>query len=283
MHKIIFPSEFGPLADKAEATVAHLGKTLNAQIELMHAIPKQTAVRILFGGDPEIRKYEANEQLQSEAKRLHDQYSLEVTTMVGVGRPDHAIIQAAGETEASLLIFGTKGREGIRASVFGSPVKNVVENSPCPCLTIREKPSSIGYSNLLVVLDPEESASAHLDWSILIAKSQQAEIQLLAHYNDKKFSWEDCDKVLDSAEKKARAAGIEGVKRIDLPWGANPAKDIFIAAQELNTDLIAIMDSHWNEDLKSITVIDSLTAEIVEMSQLPVLTARPAHIGPLEA
>ena len=281
MKKIMFPSEFGPLADKAEGTVVILGKSLDAEIELMHAIPKQTRVRILFGGDPEIRKFEANTQLESEAKRLHEKYSLEVTTLVGVGRPDHAIIQAAGETEASLIVFGTKGREGIRASVFGSPVKNVVENSPCPCLTIREKPPKDGFQNLLVVLDPEESATAHLDWAITIAGSQKAAVQLLAHYNDKKFSVDDCDKILDSAEKKAREAGIEDVRRIDLPWGANPAKDIFIAAQELDTDLIAIMDSHWNEELKSVSVIDSLTAEIVEMSQLPVLTARPVHKSPL--
>lgn len=282
MKKILFPSEFGPLAQKAEPAVAQLGKSIEAEVLLMHAIPRQSKVRLLFGGDPEMLKLEANEQLESEASRLREGAGIQVNTMVGLGRPDEAILEAATESGADLIMFGTKGREGLRASIFGSPVKNVVEKAPCPCLTFRETPGKDLFSNLLVVLDPEEPSLLHLEWAALIAASQKAEIQLLSHYNGNKFTWEDCAKLMDLAEQKAKDKGVQEVKRIDLPWGSNPVQDIFIAAKELQTDLIVLLDSQWNEEVKANSVIESLTTEIVEMSDLPVLTARSSHRSPFE-
>ncbi|HEY6050198.1 MAG TPA: universal stress protein [Thermoanaerobaculia bacterium] len=56
---------------------------------------------------------------------------------VEAGNADEAVIQAAKDLEADLIVMGTHGRTGISRVFLGSVASRVVATAPCPVLTVR--------------------------------------------------------------------------------------------------------------------------------------------------
>ena len=58
--------------------------------------------------------------------------------LVVYGDPRDAILEAAANVHAGLIVMGTHGRRGVSRFVIGSVAENVVRRAPCPVLTIRD-------------------------------------------------------------------------------------------------------------------------------------------------
>ena len=53
------------------------------------------------------------------------------------GDPATAIVEAAEETGADLVVMGTSGRTGLTRLLMGSVAEEVLRHAPCPVLTVR--------------------------------------------------------------------------------------------------------------------------------------------------
>ena len=82
---------------------------------------------------------------EQEGKRLlagfRGRLSLPTSTLefVEVGEPAAAIVKAAKDWPANMIVIGSHGRHGARRALLGSVAEIVMRDAPCPVLVIRAK------------------------------------------------------------------------------------------------------------------------------------------------
>jgi nucleotide-binding universal stress UspA family protein len=72
--------------------------------------------------------------LTSVASKIVD---VPVETQVLLGTPGAAIVTAARDSNADLIVMGTHGRTGISRLLLGSVAEYVLRHAQCPVLTIK--------------------------------------------------------------------------------------------------------------------------------------------------
>jgi acetoin utilization protein AcuB len=129
---------------------------------------------------PEIVHEPAGTKLYAEVNRAQEAYArrkmaeLERKELVGIkhqllvvlGDPAQAILKAARQVEADLIVMATHGRHGLLYLFLGSVVESVLRRAPCPVLAIRT--ASSGRDPVVadwmthnpVTANPEERLSA---------------------------------------------------------------------------------------------------------------------------
>jgi nucleotide-binding universal stress UspA family protein len=80
----------------------------------------------------------ANQAVQTLTQAAAQQdFTLE--TLIPLGRPDEAIVNAALFKEASLIIVGSHGRTGLKRLLMGSVAERVIGHAKCPVLVVKKK------------------------------------------------------------------------------------------------------------------------------------------------
>jgi nucleotide-binding universal stress UspA family protein len=59
--------------------------------------------------------------------------------LIGAGPPGTAILQAARDWSADLVVLGSHGREGLERALFGSIAEEVARQAPCPVLVVPQQ------------------------------------------------------------------------------------------------------------------------------------------------
>jgi nucleotide-binding universal stress UspA family protein len=143
IRNILVPTDFSQDAELAVVTAHHLlaGLEQDAKLILLHAFnlpieytaygPIPTSISYLqdAGLEAERRLYDMAEQLRREG--------LTVETVAREGDPAHVIAEEAQARGADLIAMGTRGHTGLRHLFLGSTAERVVEQAPCPVMTIR--------------------------------------------------------------------------------------------------------------------------------------------------
>ena len=60
--------------------------------------------------------------------------------IVREGEPASAIVTAAQDYGADLIVLGTSGRGRLAEFVLGSTTEDVIRRAPCPVMVVRERP-----------------------------------------------------------------------------------------------------------------------------------------------
>ena len=71
-------------------------------------------------------------RLKDEAKGVN------LETLTPLGQPEEAIIAAAQDKKAHLIVLGTHGRTGLKRLLMGSVAERVIGQAPCPVLVVKE-------------------------------------------------------------------------------------------------------------------------------------------------
>lgn len=274
--KILFPTEFGPLGEKAEANAVNLAKLYDAELVLMHAIHIPGGLSKLFSqvNEDDLRK-KAVAELEAYGKQLDPSGELDKTTLVRVEDPEVAIVKAAQETAAGIIIFGTKGGSGLRDTMLGSAVNAVIRHAPCPVLTIRNKPEYAGFKRILVPIDLAQEAVEKVDWGIKLAKLFGAELHL---YSVVTGSADDLLKLESRIKKSIDYARSQGIESVDakLDSSTEGIADATLAyADKIDADLICIMTQQESETGLKTTLLGSVADRLVNISQRAVISIRP--------
>jgi nucleotide-binding universal stress UspA family protein len=80
----------------------------------------------------------ANQAVQTLTQAAAQQ-GLTLETLVPLGRPDEAIVNAALFKEASLIIVGSHGRTGLKRLLMGSVAERVIGHAKCPVLVVKKR------------------------------------------------------------------------------------------------------------------------------------------------
>jgi universal stress protein A len=136
---ILCPMQF----DDPELIAFHVAKQLAQQngagLCLMHVVPIVPAI-----GEPAVattvharEEEKAKQELQQTANQHLAGVKYQILTNVaGPNETAHAVIRAAKEVDADLIVMKTHARHGLAHLILGSVAEQVVRESPCAVLTL---------------------------------------------------------------------------------------------------------------------------------------------------
>jgi universal stress protein A len=146
--RILVPTDFSEPADAALAYAKSLAQASEASLHVLHVI--EDPLSPMAGVDgmgqlpadlPETVRREAEGTLASRfgpADRERTRGTVEIRMGSLAAR---AIVDAANEQGADLIVMGTHGRTGLAHLVLGSVAERVVRTAHCPVLTMRRAPA----------------------------------------------------------------------------------------------------------------------------------------------
>ncbi len=124
--KVLCPIDFDRIALAAVELAAKIAKQNDAAMCLLHVSPDSA---------PETARA-AHDQLRGVA-RSWTEGKLRYEMMVKSGAPADAILRAAEESGADLIVMATHGRTGEKLARLGSVTDQIVRRASCPVVTVR--------------------------------------------------------------------------------------------------------------------------------------------------
>ena len=139
--RILWPTDFSPVAKAALPYAADLAADSGAQLVLLHvlALPSMYVPEVSGAVWMEIQRKgraAAMDELRRLAKQL-DRAKVRTHAVLAQGVAFDQILRVAKRLRCDLIVIATHGRTGLRHVLMGSVAENVVRRAPCPVLTVR--------------------------------------------------------------------------------------------------------------------------------------------------
>jgi nucleotide-binding universal stress UspA family protein len=135
---ILHPTDFSEAAERALEVAHSLARDHNARLVLL-AVPPLPPPPHKYPFPPGQTEYAS--VVRGVRQRVHALAAgivdVPVEHAVHVGLPGPAILAAAREHHADLIVMGTHGRTGLTRLLMGSVAEYVMRHAPCPVLAIR--------------------------------------------------------------------------------------------------------------------------------------------------
>lgn len=136
---ILCPVQFDDPQLIAVGLASQVARDLGATVYLLHVVPIIPAI-----GEPDTgvtahshAEDEARQKLQGiAAERLAGLKSEIITRVAGPGETAKAVLEAAGDIDADLIVLKTHGRHGLAHVIMGSVAEQVVRRAHCAVLTL---------------------------------------------------------------------------------------------------------------------------------------------------
>ena len=154
--KIVACVDFSETSDRAIEHALHMAKEDGAALELLHVVsPLQGLVGMeyLF---PRVARGEAathvKPDVEAEVRKRLDRFASEArgveikTTIVENSSIGNGVIRQLNDSNADLVVLGTRGRTGMKQLLLGTVAEKVVHDSPCSVFAI--KPHGFSYHHI---------------------------------------------------------------------------------------------------------------------------------------
>jgi len=138
---ILAAVDFSPHTETVVDAAVTFAKRFGAKIRLVHAydipIPLMSPYEVAI---PEPYLEETRRIAAEKLAKLVDRVAgqgVAVDSILTEVPAASAIVRAAEETKADLIVIGTRGHTGIKHLLLGSVAERTVRHAPCPVLTVR--------------------------------------------------------------------------------------------------------------------------------------------------
>ncbi|MDZ7361319.1 MAG: universal stress protein [candidate division KSB1 bacterium] len=148
LSKILVPTDFSAVGNRAVEFAVNLAKANRAKLILMTALddlPLTEEEMMMLRVSVDKVKAGNQKQIDVALRKLKKligpavQKKLRVQFMVRDGKPFMEIIRAAAETGADLIVMSSHGHNRLAEILLGSTTDRVVQKAPCSVLVVREK------------------------------------------------------------------------------------------------------------------------------------------------
>lgn len=143
---VIVPLDGSPLSETAVPMAAAMSRATGARIVFIRAVAQltsQTAAGFTTASEAEYGMELEKERLGGQGHRYLQGFvedargqGLTAEAQVYAGRPEHRIVELAGESPGSLVVMTTRGRSGLQRWVLGSVTDKVVRSSGQPVFVL---------------------------------------------------------------------------------------------------------------------------------------------------
>ena len=201
-------------------------------------------------------------------------------TQVVQDSPSRAILSAAKNGRADLIIMGTHGRSGLRRTILGSVTENVLRGSELPVLTVTPRlmdaKRDTRFDRILCPVNFTRVARVALDHASAIAEAFDAELTVM--YVVEGIEGTKLGEV-ETAFRQWIDPKIANRCRFTsmVVRDGDPAERVLAIAGSTTTDLIVIGAQH--RFFSDTTVVGTTSERITRFARCPVLTiARKAEV-----
>jgi nucleotide-binding universal stress UspA family protein len=274
---IIVPVDFGEQSLIALNQTFNLAKLTHSEIVLLNVIDEDflsTLQNRIFSNNDMETKYRADlkAKLDELASKTSRESGIQVKTMIRSGKIYEEIVQAARETNAALIIMGTMGPVGLKKRIMGSNASRVVREAECPVITIKGKHHRSGCRNILLPLDLTKETKEKVDNAIELAMLFGSVIHIVTIVeSDDEFIMNRLTRQMNQVREIIEESGVSCTS--EFVKGGDVAEEVVAIAKKVDADLIMIMTQQ--EVGFTDLFISSAAQEIINLSDIPVLSIRP--------
>lgn len=145
LKRVLVATDGSRYSDAAAMQAIGIAKRCGAELTVISVVPSETISPL------DIVHSEMQRELISEKERkaaecnvrniqdVAEKNGVNVKGFVRAGKPYEAIISAADERKADLIVVGSHGRTGIEKLLMGSVTERVIVLSPCAVLVVKAK------------------------------------------------------------------------------------------------------------------------------------------------
>jgi len=141
IRRIMYATDFSPASLVALPRALDLARLTGAELTIVHVLTAPRALYIEGGYVPQEiwdrSRADAERELDRLIARAVDAGVRATASPLDGENPADAIVRAAADRKADVLVLGTHGRGGVARLVLGSVATRVVATAPCPVLTVR--------------------------------------------------------------------------------------------------------------------------------------------------
>ena len=141
--KVLVAVDFSDYSDEAVQVAGELARCLGADLLALNVLHQRIVDELKFiQGTTELVQcdQEVAKRVAARRERLVDlliKHGLKAHTLVEVGVPWEAILDAAAREEAAYIVMGTKGRGDFSRTLLGSNADKVYRHSPVTVVSVR--------------------------------------------------------------------------------------------------------------------------------------------------
>jgi len=143
-HRILVATDFSPASTPALEQSVKMAKRDEALLLIAHAYQEpglaelsHAPARVHEEWDQELR--EGVERKLRPLVEYARKAGIEARALILTGFADEAIIEAARQEGADLIVMGTHGRRGASRLFLGSVASRVISTASCPVMTVRSE------------------------------------------------------------------------------------------------------------------------------------------------
>lgn len=187
--KIVIPTDFSLLSDKALDAGIQLAMKLNAEVDIIHTIEINhvweevadfSKVEGMISGDysyMHVAEKIAQKKLDA-IQEIFEMNKIKVNTIILNGKPHHRIVEYVKENKVDLLLMATHGADGLKEVFIGSNAQRIIRNSTCPVLTVKEE-DNVDFSSIVFASDFVEDEAEVLQYIKTFSNYFNAKVVLL--------------------------------------------------------------------------------------------------------
>lgn len=142
-NQIVVGTDFSDPALPAVGAAAREAKRTSGAVTVIHSIELTTAVPVWSAMGPiafdipaDVRS-DLRGDIERQLQEALDRHGIAGRTRVAEGSPIRALLDAAKELDADLIVVGTQGRTGISRALIGSVAEEVAVQAHCSVLVVR--------------------------------------------------------------------------------------------------------------------------------------------------
>lgn len=274
MKHILVPVDFSEDSVNALEMAIHYANEMDFGVRMIHVIKDAVFYQrsLNLSNLVEVK----NEKVIHNLKSLLEKYSTKVKHTIDYrirsGKIYNEIANQAKYGEAELIMIGTHGTSGFEELWMGNNAYKVVNNSPCPVISIRNSYKRHKITNIVLPIDDTPETRQKVPYTAHIAKKFSAQIHILQIAETQK---EDrLQRINEYANQTAAFLENNNIDFVHEKIVGNNLTDITIDyAIRNDADLISIM-TEQSESTKNIW-LGPYAQQMVNHSPLPVLSIQP--------
>jgi nucleotide-binding universal stress UspA family protein len=277
-NKILVPIDFSEQSLIALEQSYNLAREYNAEITLLHVIEESGMLAKFFSNEQhDDLKKKIQEQLDKLAINESKKAKLKINTLIARGAVYEKINEIAELINATMVIMGTNGEQGLKKRFIGSNALRVVRESRIPVITIKGKHHRKGCKNIVLPLDLSKETREKVNKAIELSKVfGGATIRVVSVlFTTDEFVVNRITRQLGQVKTFLEKENIECTAEIikGIKGEETLAQNILEYAHKVEGDLIMIMTQQEIDFTQYF--IGSSAQEIINHSKIPVLSIRP--------
>lgn len=277
-NKILVPTDFSEQCNIALEQSYNLAREYNAEITLLYVIEDSSMLSKIFSKEQheDLRK-NIQEQLDKLAAEVENKSKITVNTLIAKGVIYEKIAEVADLIDATMIIMGTNGDEGLKKRFIGSNALRVARESKIPVITIKGKHHRDGCKNIVLPLDLTKQTREKVGKAIELSKLfHGAAVRVVSVlFTTDEFLVNRLTRQLGQVKNFLEKEGVECTAEIikSIKGKESLAQNILEYAKQVDGDLIMIMTQQETEFIKYF--IGSAAQEIIHHSTIPVMSITP--------